>query len=286
MCETCGCSGAWHVVGEDDHGHGHGDDHGHGHGHDHGHGHGHDHGHGHGHDHRIGPGTRAEGAASGRRGEARLEPVERAILAKNDRVAAGNRGWLRERGISALNIVGAPGSGKTTLLERTIAALGDELGVHVVQGDQATANDAERMQRAGAKTVQINTGAGCHLDAEMVQRALGSLAPPARSLLFIENVGNLVCPALFDLGEHGKVLVSSVTEGEDKPVKYPHMYRASALLLLNKIDLLGHVAFDLERHMECVRQVNPRLEVVAVSALRRDGLDRWLTWLRATHAET
>lgn len=207
--------------------------------------------------------------------------LEEKLLAKNDRLAAENRTWFSERGILALNLVSSPGAGKTTLLERTIYDLGSDMAIQVIEGDQATDHDAQRIRAAGARAVQINTGAGCHLDATMVARGARELGPAAGSVMMIENVGNLVCPALFDLGERAKVVVCSVTEGDDKPVKYPHMFRAGSLVLLNKIDLLPYVAFDLGRFRERVRQVNPRLEILLVSATRGDGLAGWYGWVRA-----
>src|ERR671931_159781 len=164
----------------------------------------------------------------------RLRHLEQAVLAKNERLASQNRAWLRARHVLALNLLSSPGSGKTTLLERTIRMLGKEHALSVIEGDQETVLDAERIRAAGAPVVQVNTGTGCHLDAAMIERAIEQLEPPERSLLLIENVGNLVCPALFDLGEQFKVVISSVTEGEDKPLKYPHMFRATDLVLLNK----------------------------------------------------
>jgi hydrogenase nickel incorporation protein HypB len=174
--------------------------------------------------------------------------------------------------------VSSPGAGKTTLLERTIRDLGDELAISVIEGDQETALDAERIRATGCAVVQINTGSGCHLDAEMVAGGLRKIAPAAGSLLMIENVGNLVCPALFDLGERGKAVIMSVTEGEEKPLKYPHMFRASDVMLLNKIDLLPHVSFDVERCIASARRVNPRLAIFQVSATRGDGLADWYAW--------
>jgi len=206
--------------------------------------------------------------------------LEQAILAKNNRLAERNRGWLAGRKIVALNLVSAPGAGKTTLLERTIRDLGSTLRLSVIEGDQQTLNDAQRIQATGCRVVQINTGSACHLDAAMVGRGLEQLDPSAPSLVMIENVGNLVCPALFDLGEHAKVVIMSVTEGDDKPIKYPHMFRASSLMLLNKIDLLAHVPFDLDRALAYARQVNPKLRIIQVSALRGDGLTEWYAWLR------
>ena len=206
--------------------------------------------------------------------------LERDVLAKNDLLAARNRGWLEGREIVALNVMSSPGAGKTTLLERTIARMSGESAISVVEGDQATLLDAERIRAAGAAAIQVNTGTGCHLDAAMVAQALRQLAPPAGSLLFIENVGNLVCPALFDLGESARVVVASVTEGEDKPIKYPHMFRAADVVLLNKMDLLPHVSFSTARFVELARRIRPELVVFEVSASRGDGLDTWYQWLR------
>jgi hydrogenase nickel incorporation protein HypB len=246
MCATCGCSD--HV-----------DE-----GHDHDHAHDHPHGDGHEHAHERGVTIR----------------LEHDLLAKNDRLAAENRRWLADRRVLAINLVSSPGAGKTTLLERTIADVGAELGVAVVEGDQATDTDADRIRAAGAPAVQINTGTGCHLDASMVARALASLGPRPGSVVMIENVGNLVCPALFDLGERERVVVSSVTEGDDKPLKYPYMFRGASLMILNKMDLLPHVRFDVGRCVARARQVNPGLRILEVSATRGDGLDAWYAWLR------
>jgi hydrogenase nickel incorporation protein HypB len=210
--------------------------------------------------------------------------LELALLEKNKRFAAGNRQWLEERRSVALNLMSAPGSGKTTLLERTIRDLGPESRLAVIEGDQETANDAERIRKTGCPVIQINTGTGCHLDAEMVGHALSELNAAAASLIFIENVGNLVCPALFDLGEGARVVLSSVTEGEDKPVKYPQMFRASDLVVLNKMDLLPYVPFDLDRFLALSRAVNPRAKVLPISATRGDGLSAWYEWLCAQGA--
>lgn len=250
-----------------------------GHDHDgpssHGHHHHEHHHHEHPHVHIHSP--TSIGAARGRT----LIAIEQEVLARNDRLATWVRGWLAGRGILALNLVSSPGAGKTTLLERTIRELGGELPLSVIEGDQQTLNDSRRIQAAGCRVVQINTGRACHLDAAMIARALEQLDPPASSAVLIENVGNLVCPALFDLGERAKVAIVSVTEGEDKPVKYPHMFRASRLLLLNKIDLLPYVAFDVDRCLQYARQVNPKLQVIRVSATTGEGLPEWYEWLRA-----
>jgi hydrogenase nickel incorporation protein HypB len=205
--------------------------------------------------------------------------LETRILAKNDTLADLNRAWLASRGVLAVNLMGAPGCGKTSLLERTIRAL-EPGSVAVIEGDQATAHDAERVRAAGAAAVQVNTGTGCHLDAGMVARGLEELAPPAGSLVIIENVGNLVCPALFQLGEQRRVVVLSVTEGDDKPLKYPHMFRAADLVLINKIDLLPHVDFGVERAILNARSVNPNAAALQVCAKTGEGLQAWCRWLR------
>ena len=207
--------------------------------------------------------------------------LESQILAKNQRVAEQNRSWLSARNILALNLVSSPGAGKTTLLERTLTDLKSELKISVVEGDQATSNDAERIRATGVSAVQINTGTGCHLEADMLERALAQLMPASASLLMIENVGNLVCPALFDLGERAKVVIFSVTEGEDKPLKYPHMFGAAEVLLLSKIDLLPHIRFDAERAIDNALAVNPRLNVFRLSAYSGDGLPQWYDWLKS-----
>ena len=205
--------------------------------------------------------------------------LEQQILAKNLSIAERNRAWLAGRGVLAINIMSSPGSGKTTLLERTIARLSGVLEVGVIEGDQETPLDAERIRACGSPVVQINTGAGCHLDAEMVERALVQLDPPPGSVLFIENVGNLVCPALFDLGEAHRVVLTSVTEGADKPLKYPHMYRAADLVLVNKMDLLPYVEFDLKRFSADVKKLNPQVELLTVTATTDEGVADWSNWL-------
>ncbi|HNI24095.1 MAG TPA: hydrogenase nickel incorporation protein HypB [Plasticicumulans sp.] len=212
--------------------------------------------------------------------QGRLVQLEIDILAKNNDFAARNRRWFAAHGVQALNLVSSPGSGKTTLLCATIRRLAGERALAVIEGDQQTANDAERIRATGAPAVQINTGKGCHLDADMIARALPRLPLAAGTLLFIENVGNLVCPAAFDLGEAAKVAILSVTEGEDKPLKYPDIFAAASLVLLNKSDLLPHLDFDLEYALDCLRRVNPRAPVLSVSAKTGEGLDAWLAWLR------
>ncbi|NTV15254.1 MAG: hydrogenase nickel incorporation protein HypB [Desulfobulbaceae bacterium] len=206
--------------------------------------------------------------------------LETEVLAKNDALAARNREYLRARKILALNLVSSPGSGKTTILERTIRDLRQELVMAVIEGDQQTRRDAERISATGAEVVQVNTGAGCHLDSQMVARAMAQLELCDNSLLFIENVGNLVCPAMFDLGEAAKVVIISVTEGEDKPQKYPHMFRAATLCLINKTDLLPYLRFDLTACRDMAAQVNPDLEFIELSAVSGEGMGRWYEWLR------
>lgn len=225
-----------------------------------------EHGHGHPHIHARENGTTIA--------------LERDVLAKNDKVAERNRGWLAGRDILALNLMSSPGSGKTTLLERTIRELQAGLTISVLGGDQETQNDAERIAATGCKTPQINTGKGCHLDAQMIAGALRELDPEPRSVLMIENVGNLVCPALFDLGEDAKVVMLSVTDGEDKPLKYPDMVRAGDLVLLTKCDLLPHLDFDVDRCVAYARRINPRAEVLRLSARTGDGVDAGYGWLR------
>ena len=237
--------------------------------HSHHHGHGEPHHHVHDHAHHPMP-------TSG----LNVVDVEHRILAKNDASAAKNRAWLAGREILALNLASSPGAGKTTLLERTIRDLAGALPLYVIEGDQATAHDGERIRSAGAAVVQINTGTGCHLDAAMVTRALSTLKPPSGSVLLIENVGNLVCPALFDLGERAKVVVFSVTDGEDKPLKYPHMFSAAALVILNKIDLLPHLDFSLDEAIANIRRVNPEAAISQVSSRTGQGITDWYDWLR------
>ncbi|MBM3576067.1 MAG: hydrogenase nickel incorporation protein HypB [Alphaproteobacteria bacterium] len=245
-----------HHHAHEEHHHAHGLDHSHAHSHDHSH---HDHAHEHSH--------------------GRVD-MEARILAKNDAIAAKCRAWLAGREIVALNLVSSPGAGKTTLLERAIADLSRELPLFVIEGDQATSNDGERIRAVGAPVIQVNTGTGCHLDAEMIARALSELKPSVGSLVFIENVGNLVCPALFDLGEHAKAVIFSTTEGEDKPLKYPHMFSAAKVAIFNKIDLLPHLDFSMERARENVLRVNPDAEIIEVSAKTGAGMQALYDWIR------
>jgi hydrogenase nickel incorporation protein HypB len=233
------------------------------------HHHDHDHPHDHDHDHpRAGDGTRTV-------------VLEQRVLARNDDLAGATRTELRRRGLFTVNLMSSPGSGKTTLLERTIADLAGEWPTYVLEGDQETTVDAERIRAAGATAVQVNTGAGCHLDAGMVARGLVALDPPPGALLVVENVGNLVCPALFDLGEDVRVVVMSVPEGDEKPLKYPHMFATADLVLLTKTDLLPYVTFDVDRCSGHVRAVNPRAAVLPMSVTHGEGLGAWYGWLRA-----
>lgn len=211
--------------------------------------------------------------------QARMVKIEQDILSKNDQYAQRNRDWLEERSVLALNLVSSPGSGKTTLLAATVARLLPQMPVAVIEGDQQTSHDAERIRAAGAPAVQINTGKGCHLDAKMVHDACHQLPANEGGILFIENVGNLVCPASFDLGEKYKVAILSVTEGEEKPLKYPDMFAAAQLMVINKTDLLPYVSFDVARCIENAKRVNPYIQVIQVSATTGEGMDAWLNWL-------
>jgi len=286
MCTVCGCGEGETTI----EGHGHAHAHEHEHGHDHHHAHAHAHAHAHDHDnknrqhgehtHDYGQGP-AHAHAPGL-SQSRMVQIEEDILGRNNEYAAANRRWLGEHGILALNLVSGPGSGKTTLLTRTIDDLKAELELSVIEGDQQTANDADRIRETGVRALQINTGKGCHLDGHMVGHALETLKPVDGSVLFIENVGNLVCPAAFDLGEAHKVAILSVTEGEDKPIKYPDMFHAADLMLLNKIDLLPYLQFDVDRCIDYARRVNPGIKVLQVSATSGAGMDSWYKWIRAT----
>lgn len=211
--------------------------------------------------------------------ETRTIEIEQELLAKNDTLAQDNRGWLAEHRVVAINLMSSPGSGKTTLLERTIRETGGSRTICVIEGDQETLFDAERIRATGASVIQVNTGAGCHLDADMLRRGMASLDPPDGALLLVENVGNLVCPALFDLGESGKVVVISVTEGDDKPLKYPHMFAAADLIVINKIDLLPYVDFDVDRCQRDARSLNPGVEILPLSVKSGVGMQAWYDWL-------
>jgi len=251
MCITCGCSP---------------EDHHHDHDHDHHHDHTHDHGHQHSHKH-------------GETETARKVAVETDILSKNNRLARENRNLFFRKGVFVLNLVSSPGSGKTTILERTLRDLQQKFRFAVIEGDQQTDNDAVRIAATGVPVRQVNTGAGCHLDAHMVSHTLHEFELDSLDILLIENVGNLVCPASFDLGENHKVVVLSVTEGEDKPLKYPAMFHNADVMLLNKVDLLPHVDFDAEKCKEMARKVNPDILIFDVSSKTGEGMEAWYQWL-------
>lgn len=283
MCTVCGCGeGEVRIEGD---GHGHKHDHHHNHD-DHAHGHLHDHAHHHhhgSHDHHHygeGPaGTSVPGMS-----QSRIVQVEQDILSKNNAYAAANRQVFSERGILALNLVSSPGSGKTTLLVKTIEIMCERFDPYVIEGDQQTSADADRIRATGAPAIQVNTGKGCHLDGHMVGHALEHLRPAEGGIVFIENVGNLVCPAAFDLGEAHKVTILSVTEGEDKPLKYPDMFAASSLMVLNKTDLLPHLDFDVDEAIGNARKVNPGIKVLQVSARTGAGMAAWCAWIEAARA--
>jgi hydrogenase nickel incorporation protein HypB len=207
--------------------------------------------------------------------------VEKDILHENDLLAERNRGYFDAKNILALNLVSSPGSGKTSLLERTLTDLKGQLEFAVIEGDQQTTNDADRIHATGTKVVQINTGKGCHLDAHMVLHALQGMKPKQDSVLFIENVGNLVCPAMFDLGEKERVVIISVTEGDDKPLKYPDMFHSSTLCIINKTDLLPYVPFDIDKVKANAKKVNHKLEIIELSCTNGQGLQQWYDWLKA-----
>jgi len=266
MCSTCGCGGAQEepkiyrpgsIIGyRMDKG-------SHGHGYTHVHDHEHLHEHLHVHEHVV----------------HRHISLEQEILHANDRLAERNRGFFEARNIFAINMVSSPGAGKTSLLEQTLTTLGNSQKCYVIEGDQQTDNDARRIQQTGVEVIQINTGSGCHLDANMVHRALHQLNPAENSLLFIENVGNLVCPSLFDLGENCRVVIFSVTEGEDKPLKYPNIFHSSQLVIINKIDLMPYLEFDIEKAKSCVQRINPKAKIIDLSAKTRSGMEQWIDWL-------
>lgn len=282
MCDTCGCGNGNNPVkisrpGEpaqehhQDHVHPHDHAHPHDHSHAHAHAQPHDHSQPHRHNHKH---DHSSGGS-----QQRLIRVEEDILGKNRLLASRNRGYFDARGVVTLNLMSSPGSGKTTLLEKTIVALKGVRPVAVIEGDQQTLNDAERIHKTGAPVVQVNTGNGCHLDADMIRQALDQLDLQQESLLFIENVGNLVCPSLFELGEKNRIVIISVTEGEDKPLKYPTMFEHADTCLINKTDLLPYVDFDLELVKKHALSVNPHLHIMELSARTGEGMEAWIAWL-------
>jgi hydrogenase nickel incorporation protein HypB len=267
MCSTCGCESTEEIsillpgeVAKHDH-----HDHDHGLGHHHQHTHDHEHGYSHHHSHDSDTVTLN---------------LEKDILYKNDLLAERNRGYFEARNIVALNLVSSPGSGKTTLLEATVNSMKDSAPLYIIEGDQQTMNDANRIAATGAPVVQVNTGKGCHLDSDMVHRSLSKLNPAQDSILFIENVGNLVCPSMFDLGETSRIVIMSVTEGEDKPLKYPTMFETSQICIVNKMDLLPYLNYDLEKAKKYALQVNPNLQFFEISATNGEGLEIWIKWLK------
>ncbi len=276
MCTTCGCGNTDEItfrkpgdqiLTDTLHHHGH-----HHHHHHHEHGHAHDHHHHHHH-------------TENRHGEKTLVELEQDILLQNNLIAERVRGFLAAKNILALNLVSSPGSGKTSILERTLKDLKDRIKFYVIEGDQQTMNDANRIDAVGIPVLQINTGKACHLDSEMVWKALQSLQPESQSVLMIENVGNLVCPAGFDLGENKRVVIISTTEGDDKPLKYPDMFEGSDICLINKIDLLPYVPFDVEKAKDYARRINPHIRFFEVSALTGQGMDGWYDWLISAFQE-
>lgn len=303
MCTVCGCSEG-EVSIEHDHSHSHSHAHSHAHSHTHGHDHHshhhahhdgehtHSHEHEHEHDHA---GIESEGdnihfgkgpahAHVAGLSQSRMVQIEQDILGKNNQYAAQNRARFAQQSMFVLNLVSSPGSGKTTLLTETINHIKSRYTVGVVEGDQQTANDADRIRETGVQAVQINTGKGCHLDAHMVGHAMENFSDLTGGVLFIENVGNLVCPASFDLGEAAKVSILSVTEGEDKPLKYPDMFHASELMILNKTDLLPYLDFDVERCMEYAKRVNPDIKIIQLSAKSGEGMEQWIDWINSKRA--
>lgn len=279
MCVTCGCS-------SDDSGvriikvdgttvqHSHVHSHGHEqHEHSHSHEHGHDHDHSHEHHHHD------EDHQHSHHHFKEID-LEREILHKNDLLAERNKGYFDAKNIFAINLVSSPGSGKTSLLERTISDLKNEISFNVIEGDQQTTNDADRIAALNVPVIQINTGKGCHLDSEMIAKAVKELSPKDGSLMMIENVGNLVCPSMFDLGENSRVVIISITEGEDKPIKYPDMFYGSQICIINKIDLLPYLKFDVEKLKDYAKKVNPNLVFFEVSAYTGQGMDAWYQFLK------
>lgn len=273
MCDTCGCDGDTTVTiqipgekGNHSHHHHHHVEHEH-HSHSHSHHHSDSHNHDHSHDHSHASGTTIN--------------IEQDVLVKNNMLAERNRGFFEAKGIFVLNMMSSPGAGKTTLLEKTITDLKQDINFSVVEGDQQTLNDAERIKAVGVPAIQINTGNGCHLDSDMINQAIKQLKPADNSIMVIENVGNLVCPAMFDLGESKKVVIISTTEGEDKPIKYPTMFNKADICIINKIDLLPYLDFDVEQCKKYALQVNHHLEFFEVSAKSGEGLENWYNWLKA-----
>jgi hydrogenase nickel incorporation protein HypB len=294
MCDTCGCDQTNNPItykkpGDEDkhthdhvHPHIHEDEHEHTHEHTHEHSHENTHGHSHTHIHDDSHKHEHTHDHSHEHSHSKVVQLEQDVLTSNNLLAERNRGYFEAKNIKALNLVSSPGSGKTTLLEKTITALKDKISFAVIEGDQQTMNDANRINATGAPVIQINTGNGCHLDAEMINKAVKNLEVADNSILVIENVGNLVCPSLFDLGEAHRIVVISVTEGDDKPIKYPNMFHTSDICIINKTDLLPYVDFSVEKAKEYALQVNHHLQFFEVSAKTGEGMDKWYEWLKST----
>lgn len=284
MCSTCGCSSNENGItltkmGENHHTHHHHDGHTHSHEHHHGdHSHSHDHHHEHGHEHNH---DHDHDHSHHHHHDVNIVELEKDILHQNQLGAERNRGFFEALNIFAMNLVSSPGSGKTSLLEKTIADLKGEIEFSVIEGDQQTTNDAARIHALNVPVLQINTGKGCHLDSEMIAKSLKELKPKQNSILMIENVGNLVCPAMFDLGENQRVVIISTTEGEDKPLKYPDMFYSSNICIINKIDLLPYLKFDVEKLKENTKKVNPNIQFFEVSATSGEGMEAWYEFLRS-----
>ncbi|MBT8316466.1 MAG: hydrogenase nickel incorporation protein HypB [Lutibacter sp.] len=272
MCGTCGCgsdSNGPTIIKPGEHKHTHHEHHHHHDGHSHSHGdHDHHHdGHSHSHSHSNDP-------------KHKILEIEQDILQNNEVLAARNRGFFEAKNVFALNLVSSPGSGKTSILERTLADLKDEIPFYVIEGDQQTLNDANRIDALSIPVIQINTGKGCHLESDMVFDAVKQLEMKNDSILMIENVGNLVCPSMFDLGENKRVVIISTTEGEDKPIKYPDMFHTSDICIINKIDLIPYLNINLQKLKDYALQVNPNLQFFEVSATTGEGMENWYKWLR------
>ncbi len=285
MCSTCGCSSNENGItltkmGENHHTHHHHDGHTHSHEHHHGdHSHSHEHHHEHNHDHEHH--HHDHNHDHHHHHDVNIVELEKDILHQNQLGAERNRGFFEALNIFAMNLVSSPGSGKTSLLEKTIADLKGEIEFSVIEGDQQTTNDAARIHALNVPVLQINTGKGCHLDSEMIAKSLKELKPKQNSILMIENVGNLVCPAMFDLGENQRVVIISTTEGEDKPLKYPDMFYSSNICIINKIDLLPYLKFDVEKLKENTKKVNPNIQFFEVSATSGEGMEAWYEFLRS-----
>ncbi|MDF0706665.1 hydrogenase nickel incorporation protein HypB [Flagellimonas okinawensis] len=282
MCGTCGCGSEENgpkiltpTIGKENHDHDHGGHHTHGHSHDHDHTHGHHHHHQNGHHHHH-----HDHSHDHDHHHKTVLEVERDILQQNEIMAARNRGYFDAKDVFALNLVSSPGSGKTSLLERTLKDMKDKIPFYVIEGDQQTLNDANRIAALDVPVIQINTGKGCHLESDMIHDAVKKLNIANNSVLMIENVGNLVCPSMFNLGEHKRIVIVSTTEGDDKPIKYPDMFHTSDICIINKIDLAPYLDTNIEELKKNALQVNPNLVFFEVSATKGTGMEQWYDWLK------